>query len=111
MPGDTQVISSDDISLGRSDPEVENALEGEAQKLAGMFPDKFAELGLLFFHESNFTQLLKSAHGFGIVARMLAARPQASGLVIVGHVHLERKIVAHKNEFIEHKHNCGPARD
>jgi hypothetical protein len=90
MAGDHQVISADDISLGRSDPEVQNAVECKAEKLSGVFPNESAKLLLLFLHESNLAQLLKPAHGSGIVARMLAARPQPGGLVIVRHVHLER---------------------
>src|ERR1700690_1238365 len=99
MTGDHQVISGNNVFLRRSDPEVKNAFERKGEKLSRVGLDEFAELLLLLVHESDFAQLLKSAHSVGIVARMLAARPQAVGLVIVRRVHLEGKIVANKNKL------------
>src|ERR1700692_4782174 len=101
MAGDHQVISANDVGLRRSDPEVQNAVESKSQKLSGMFPNKLTELLLLFFHETDFSQLPKSADGLGIVAGMRAACPEAARLFVVGGVHLERKVVANENKLVD----------
>src|ERR1700722_240049 len=64
-----------------------------------MFADELPDLLSLFGHEAEFAQFLKPAHGFGIVAGMFIARPQAGGLVVVGFIHFQRKIVPNQNEL------------
>src|ERR1700730_5450842 len=63
VASDHQVVSCNNVRLRRSDPEVKDAFQGKAEKPLGMFPDEFADLVLFFLHETNFAQLLKSAHG------------------------------------------------
>src|SRR5580704_14765834 len=67
-----------------------------------MLANRLPDLLPLFSHEAKFAYFLKPAHGLGIVAGMFVTRPQAGGLVIVGFVHFQRKIVTNENELAEH---------
>src|SRR5437868_5792069 len=99
MAGNHQIVSRNNIGLGRSDPEVDNVIHREANKSARTFPDELAHLLLFFLHEANFAEFLKSFHGFGIVPGMLSACPKTHRLFVIGHVDFEWKIVANKDEL------------
>ena len=53
MACDHQIIPRHNVGLGWSNPEVEDALQGEAHKLCGMLPHELSNLPLHFLHEGK----------------------------------------------------------
>ena len=76
MAGDPQIVSSNNRGLRGRGPEVPDALEGEQGEFSRMRADEFVYFSLLFIHEANLAELLKTAHRSRIVAGVLVARPQ-----------------------------------
>src|SRR5690242_14784119 len=63
-----------------------------------MLVNEGVEFVPLLLHEAILSKLLKLSHGGRIVSGMLVASPQSGEAIVVGHVHLERQVVADKNE-------------
>src|SRR5215472_9510858 len=101
MTRDPQVITRNNRGLRRRSPKVPDSLHREPQEFLWMLANEFRQFPLLLIHEFVLAQLLKTTHGYRIIAGMFTASPQARGRTVVGLVQLERQIITDENESVE----------